>query len=307
MSNVLEQTPGYRIKTVASITGLSTHVIRKWEERYHLLHPHRESNSYRVYTEEDIQLLLYVKAQLAQGESIGQLSQAGEQDLKRCMQKTTLNLSSIPLDYQHEAGQVIRSARRQDLDVIEHILGNWINNEGLETTLEQILFPLLRFIGELWHQGELSISGEHSVTRVVRQHLVTALRTGNQCGQAQALIACMPGEYHEVAPLTAAFLLKNRGWQVTYLGANVPFEVVQLALRRARPDLMILSCTTEPQPKLGQQWVQTIVQQFQPHCPVMVGGPGFSGYGDVWARYKVQHLKQMREVITLDPKKWAPN
>lgn len=307
MSNVLEQTPGYRIKTVASVTGLSTHVIRKWEERYHLLNPHRESNSYRVYTEEDIQLLLYVKAQLAQGESIGQLSQAGEQNLKRCMQETSLNLSSIPLDYQNGAEQVIHAARNQDLDVIQHILGNWITHEGLEKTLERILFPLLRLIGELWHQGEISISGEQSVTRVVRQHLVTALRTGNQCGQAQALIACMPGEYHEVAPLTAAFLLQNRGWQVTYLGANVSFEVMQLALRRARPDLMILSCTTEPELKVGQRWVQTLVQQFQPHCPVMVGGPGFSGYGDVWGQYKVRYLKQMREVITLDPKKWALN
>ena len=306
MSNVLEHVPGYRIKTVASMTGLSTHVIRKWEQRYHLLQPHREANTYRIYTEEDIQLLLYVKTQLAQGESIGQLSQSGEQALKRSMQETPLNLSNIPMDYQRETLHIIQAARRQQIDVIQQILTGWVTQEGLEHTLEMVLFPLLRLIGELWHEGGISISGEHHVTRCIRQHLVTGLRAGSQHGQPQALLACVPGEYHEVGALTAAFLLQNRGWQITYLGPNVPFEVLQMALRRTQAALIIMSCTTDPGPERGRQWCETIAQRLAPFSQVMVGGAGFSGYSDLLAQHEILYLRQMKDVKSLDPNEWTP-
>ena len=74
MSNISNDSRKYRIKSVASITGLSAHVIRKWEERYKVIHPHQAPNGYRLFTEDDIQLLLYLKSQLDHGESIGQLA-----------------------------------------------------------------------------------------------------------------------------------------------------------------------------------------------------------------------------------------
>ncbi|MCA9499004.1 MAG: MerR family transcriptional regulator [Nitrospira sp.] len=74
MSNISNDSRKYRIKSVASITGLSAHVIRKWEERYKVIHPHQAPKGYRLFTEDDIQLLLYLKSQLDHGESIGQLA-----------------------------------------------------------------------------------------------------------------------------------------------------------------------------------------------------------------------------------------
>lgn len=302
MSNPIDQIAGFRIKSVASMTGLSTHVIRKWEERYELLHPRREANDYRMYTEEDIQLLLYVKSRLAQGESIGELSQAGIRDVRRSMQQAPISLSGIPPAYQQDTRHIIHSAQTRQVEVIQRILTEWITRTGLEQALERIVFPVLRLIGELWHNGRISISGEHAVTRVIRQHLVAALRAGRPVGQARAIIACVPGEYHEIAPLTAAFLLQNRGWQTMYLGSNVSFDLLDLALRRSQANLMILSCTTEPGSTIGQGWLKTAGQRFQPRCHVMVGGSGFAGYTDHLAQYGIAHIKHMRDVTKLDPK-----
>ena len=103
MSNHPDHAQKYRIKSVAKTTGLSTNVIRKWEERYHLLHPQRGTNGYRLFTEDDIQLLLYLKSQLDNGESIGQLAQAGEDDLRQSMQHVPMNLSGIPPIYWRDA------------------------------------------------------------------------------------------------------------------------------------------------------------------------------------------------------------
>jgi DNA-binding transcriptional MerR regulator len=175
MSNQIDHTPAYRIKTVASMTGLSTHVIRKWEERYHLIHPQRGPNGYRTFTEDDIQFLLYLKSQLTHGETIGQLAQSGVTQLRQAMRNISLGCPNIPNQFEPEGRKLIQSAQNQDLDAIQRIIASWMLQLGVEETMEVILFPLLRHIGELWHQGKISISAENSISRIVRLQLINAL------------------------------------------------------------------------------------------------------------------------------------
>jgi DNA-binding transcriptional MerR regulator len=301
MSNQLIHPPAYRIKTVASMTGLSTHVIRKWEERYHLVHPQRGPNGYRAYREEDIQFLLYLKSQLTNGETIGQLAENGESQLRQTMKDISYNFSNLPNRFQPEARHLIQAALNQDYDAIQRTIANWILQLGLEEALLGIVFPLLRSIGELWHQGGISISAENAVSRMVRQQLINALRQDSSIGQEQALIACVPGDYHEIAPLTVTLLLQKRGWGATYLGPNVSFEVLEIAIRRRQPDFLILSSTTEPDVKTGLAWIETMVHMFQPHCRVMAGGAGFRTIADQLAKNGILYLKQVREVATFNP------
>ena len=299
MSNHPEPSQKYRIKSVASTTGLSTHVIRKWEERYNLLHPQRGPNGYRLFTEDDIQFLLYLKSQLDNGESIGQLAQAGEQDLRQSMDHTPLNLSGIPPMYWSDAQEMIRSARRQDQPTITTLLENWIDHMGLEGALDIIIFPLLRVIGELWHRGGISLRGEQSVSRLVRQHLINFLREAPRPEGPHVLIACVPGDFHEIAPLTAAVLLRGIGWHSIYLGPNVSFDMLQIALRRKHVELIILACNIEPEEKMFQSWVKDITQHLQPSCAVMVGGPGFRPFSDILKRYNISYFTQVQDVKTL--------
>jgi len=307
MSNQLDPTPAYRIKTVASMTGLSTHVIRKWEERYHLVHPQRGPNGYRTYREKDIQFLLYLKSLLTNGETIGQLAQMGETHLRQAMRDLSCNFSSLPTQYQSEARHIIQASHNQDYGTMQRTIAHWILELGLERAMEVILFPLLRLTGELWHQGGISYSAENSVSRIIRQQLIDQLRKDSSGGPEHALIACVPGDYHEIAPLTATLLLQKRGWQATYLGPNVSFEILQMALRRRHPDLMILSSTTEPDFQTGQSWIETITDLLQPHCRVMAGGAGFRGLSDQLAKYGIPYLKQVKEVTRLDPKAISSN
>jgi DNA-binding transcriptional MerR regulator len=201
-------------------------VIRKWEERYHLVHPQRGPNGYRLFNEDDIQFLLYLKSQLDDGESIGQLAQAGEHELRQSMNHVSLNLSGIAPIYWHATQEIIRLARHQDVLAITAMLEKWIKHMGLEKALDSIIFPLLRLIGELWHQGGMSLRGEQSVSQVVRQYLINVLREEPPLGGPHAFIACVPGDFHEIAPLTAAVLLRGLGWHSIYLGPNVAFEML---------------------------------------------------------------------------------
>ena len=302
MSNQLNPTPAYRIKTVAHMTGLSTHLIRKWEERYHLVHPQRGPNGYRTFTEDDVQFLLYLKSQLTHGETIGQLAESGETHLRQAMRDISYSCPDIPNQFEPEGRKLIQSAQNQEHDAIQRTIASWILQLGLEEAMEVILFPLLRLIGELWHQGKISISAENSVSRIIRLQLINALGKDSSRDKQQALIACMPGDNHEIAPLTVALLLQEHGWQPTYLGPSVSFEVLQMALRRRHPDLMILSSTTEPDYQTGQTWIETMAHTFQPQCRVIAGGAGFRAFSDLLAKNGITYMKQVKEVRTLDPK-----
>lgn len=299
MSNSPNDSQTYRIKSVASTTGLSTHVIRKWEERYHLVHPQRAPNGYRLFTEDDMQFLLYLKSQLDHGESIGQLAQAGENELKKAMQHIPLNLSEIPPEYWDDAQKMIRLARRQDDQTNVVMIEKWIGRMGLEKAMDSIIFPLLRLIGDLWHQGGISLRGEQSVSRLVRQHLIHVLREEPPLGGPHALIACVPGDFHEIAPLTASVLLRGLGWHSIYLGPNVAFEMLEMALRRKQTQLILLSCNLEPGEKILRSWLRIITRVLQPSCAVMVGGPGFKPYAPLLRTHDIVYFTEVHDVKTL--------
>jgi methanogenic corrinoid protein MtbC1 len=110
------------------------------------------------------------------------------------------------------------------------------------------------------------------------------------------------GDNHEIAPLTVALLLQKRGWQPTYLGPNVSFEILQMALRRRHVDLMILASTTEPDVQTGRAWIETMAHTFQPQCRVIAGGAGFRTFSELLAKNGIAYLKQVKEVNLLDPK-----
>ena len=302
MSNQQNPISAYRIKTVANMTGLSTHLIRKWEERYNLIHPQRGPNGYRTFSEDDVQFLLYLKSQLTNGETIGQLAESGEGHLRQTMRDISYSCPGLPDQLKAEGRKVLQAAQTHDDDAIQRTIASWILQLGLEDAMDIILFPLLRHIGELWHQGKISISAENSVSRIIRLQLLNSLVKHSSREEKQALIACVPWDSHEIAPLTVTLLLQKNGWHATYLGPNVSFEVLQMALRRRHPDLMILSSTTEPDFQTGQTWIETMVHRFQPHCRVMAGGTGFRGLSDSLANNGIPYLKQVKEVMALGPK-----
>jgi hypothetical protein len=58
------------------------------------------------------------------------------------------------------------------------------------------------------------------------------------------LAACPSGEAHDFSLLLVTFLLRRRGWEVVYLGANVPLSHLDLTLRATSPRLILATAQT---------------------------------------------------------------
>ena len=157
-----------------------------------------------------------------------------------------------------------------------------------------------------WHQGGISLRGEQSVSRLVRQYLINVVREESHPGGPHAFMACVPGDFHEIGPLTAAMLLRRMGWHSIYLGPNVSFEILNMALRRKQAQLIILACNIEPGEKTIQSWLRDITQHLQPSCPVMVGGPGFAPDVKLLSTHKISYFGHVQDVKAVQPRTHLP-
>ena len=221
----------HRIHRVAKLTGLSRDVIRVWERRFGLLTPTRGANRYRNYSDEDVALLRYLKKQLDAGASIGDLARVGREELMNRMRAAAPRATIVDNTFDRLLRELLEALEPFDRIMFEKRLNGAVAVVPFEEALHGILLPLQEQVGQLWHDGHVNIAIEHYVTKQIQQKIFAAM---NQLPVAEfgakVVVACPPGEEHDIAALAVAYRCRLRGCRVYYLGANVP--ILSLAMRQ---------------------------------------------------------------------------
>lgn len=290
------------MKQLSELTGLSRHVLRKWEQRYTFLSPRRTTNGYRLYDLEELQLLFFLKYQLTNGLSIGRLARQGRAALLAEMNAGPVDVPHVPQDSQTQARDLIRAARRGDQAAVDRSIALIIQRRGFDEALTDVFFPVLQTIGEIWHQGRISITGEQSVSRTIQRLLVQSHQHHHHHNHPYALIACVPNDFHEIGAMAAARLLRSNGWNATYLGPDVNVDVVRLACRRRHGKLVLFSCTVEPPSSAMNNLIDEIVRQLLPLTKVVVGGRGADVYRDWLERRGIRYIVEINRVKAITPR-----
>jgi methanogenic corrinoid protein MtbC1 len=113
---------------------------------------------------------------------------------------------------------------------------------SVDQVLMQVVQPVLVTIGEAWHRGELPIAVEHFATQFAMQHLMSLLAAASPPSHPGSIVAaCAPGELHQIGLLSLVVLLRWRGWDVKYLGPDLPLERLEESLRSIRPQILMFS------------------------------------------------------------------
>lgn len=102
-----------------------------------------------------------------------------------------------------------------------------------------------RELGRLWQEGRITVADEHQATAIsqfVLAHLYAHLGRAPGNGKLVA-VACVAGELHELGARMAADFLEAAGFDVRYLGANVPTTTLIAHFTRHRPVIVALSAT----------------------------------------------------------------
>ena len=205
--------PLLNIAALAQRTGVAADTLRKWEQRYGVLRPVRTVGGQRRYTETDVQRVEWLRDRIRDGWRIGEAA--------RVLDEASSAALEAPGEL-HDA--LIAAIRDSEPQMLSAMLDQAFAVLPLQQTLTEVITPVLRWTGEAWQAGELSIAQEHAITAKVRAHLGKLLSDGRGGVHGVTVLACGPGEQHDIGLLMLAVMLRADGWRVEFLGADTPVE-----------------------------------------------------------------------------------
>lgn len=277
----------YTIKEVAAKTGLSTQLIRKWEERYEAVAPSRFPNGYRGYTHDDIEKLTLLKGKVDQGVPIGLAVQ--EYRMLDRLKPIGIQPAAEEHTIAPTEGSEADAYRKRLLDLFMHLDGagaqrffdRLVSLHHMEFILMQVLQPLLVYIGDLWERGEISEYQEHFASHFARERLL-ALRNlyPSMPGQPMIVTACAPGERHEVGVLFFGYFALQGGFRLVHLGPSPAEKGIMDCLKEFKPQAFAFSLARkealEPVVPFFKQMDELIVTH-KLHTKVFIGGRAVEG------------------------------
>lgn len=272
-------------------------MIRVWERRFGLLTPTRGANRYRNYSDEDVALLRYLKKQLDAGASIGDLARVGREELMNRMRAAAPRATIVDNTFDRLLRELLEALEPFDRIMFEKRLNGAVAVVPFEEALHGILLPLQEQVGQLWHDGHVNIAIEHYVTKQIQQKIFAAM---NQLPVAEfgakVVVACPPGEEHDIAALAVAYRCRLRGCRVYYLGANVPILSLSKLCREVAPDLTILSITIALPDPLATDLIHALIQDVAPASKVLAGGRGALAMRQHFVESRIELLETFSEL-----------
>ena len=234
----------FTIKDLENLTGIKAHTIRVWEQRYSFLKPQRTETNIRYYCNDELKTILNIALLNKYGFKISHIDKMNEQELR----EKIVSLSNAQACHERIENELIHYMVDLDMDKFENILDNHILSKGIDKTITQIVFPFLERIGILWVANNIHPVQEHLVMNLIRQKLIVGIEglVTRTFIDKTVLLFLPEGEYHELGLLFIYYLLKSRGVNVLYLGANVPLKDIEFVCKYKSPDYLYthLTCLT---------------------------------------------------------------
>jgi len=252
--------PSLNIAALTQRTGVPSDTIRKWEQRYGVLHPERTAGGQRRYSELDVARVEWLKERIHEGYRIGEAAAllGGGEQVARTVEELRTG--------------IVDATIASDVDGLGHLVDQALALSTLDESFGQVLEPALVEVGERWASGAVSVAQEHLASSTVCAALQKLISDKRADVRGTAVLACAPAERHEIGLLMLAVMLRSDGWQVAYLGADTPFaDAVGLADRLDATALCLSAASRESAKALYHQLAATPPRE---SLLVVVGGRG---------------------------------
>src|SRR3954469_9768264 len=252
-----------RIGELSRRSGVSPDLLRAWERRYDLLRPERSVGGLRLYSEDDLERVRTMQRHIAAGVAAREAAALAGEAPERGAPAPAFDARTA----RPELGRTLEGFNEPGGQAV---IDGLLAVATVDTLLSQVVLPYLQEIGERWERGELSIAQEHFASSLLRGRLLGLARGWGRGTGRRALLACPPGEQHDLGLIAFGLALRERGWRIDYLGGDTPTESIAEAARAIEPALLVLSAVT---PDRFVPLAAVLTDLAQRH-PVAVAGPG---------------------------------
>ena len=262
-----------RIGEFARRVGVSAAVLRAWERRYGLLRPIRSSGGFRLYTAEDAERVARMRRGLDQGLSAAEAARAA---LVQARPSAGL--------LEDAAARLLAAIHEYDEATVQAVLDESFAAFGLEAVLRELILPTLAQVGREWEQGMLGISQEHFASNLIRARLLALARLWGRGSGPVALLACAPGEHHDISLLAFGLILRSHGWRILFLGADTPIATIAEAAESTQPAVTVLASFDPARLEAESSAIRKLAKQ----SSLVLSGPGATE--ELCKRLRLQRL-----------------
>jgi DNA-binding transcriptional MerR regulator len=223
----------FRIGELSRRSGVSPELLRAWERRYDFLQPTRSPGGLRLYSARDVKRVEAMRQYLATG-----LAAAEAAALATRSEQDTVEHSRPPSAARAELATALADF---DEAAAHAVVDTLLARMSLDALLVDVIVPYLHDLGDRWERGEVSVAQEHFASGVLRGRLLGLARGWGRGLGPSVVLACAPGEQHDLGLIAFGLALRARAWRIVYLGADTPLASVADAAHACDPEFVVVS------------------------------------------------------------------
>ncbi len=265
----------YSIRDLEVLSGIKAHTIRIWEKRYQIFDPQRTETNIRLYTTDELKKLLNISLLIEKGHKISKISNLNHENLNLKVSQTYESQESENDYYKAQVNTLLFSMFDLDEPLFDKTFSSCVLRYGLENTIHQVIYPLLKKVGFMWCVNEVNPAQEHFVSNLVRQKILSAIdgiAFPSKTDKENTYILFLPeSEDHELGLILANYILKKAGKKVIYLGAKVPFADLKEIVRIAEPGNLFTFFIT-PRPVDDLKSYLNLLKEHFPQSRILFAG-----------------------------------
>lgn len=234
----------FTIRDLENLSGIKAHTIRIWEKRYNFLRPKRSGTNIRYYTSDELKTLLNYALLNKNGYKVSSIAHMTPEMIS----ETVLSLNSFEARHERLINSMLHAMVELDAESFEKTVNEYISENGIGDSVRYLLFPFLQRVGILWLTDHIRVAQEHLVSNIIRQKLIRGIEDieVNHANATTVVLFLPDGEYHELGLLYVHYLLKTKGINTIYLGADVPVKELEYVCKLKSPRYLYTHLTSLP-------------------------------------------------------------
>lgn len=259
----------FTIKDLENLSGIKAHTLRIWEQRYNFLKPLRSDTNIRYYNNDELKVILNIAILNKYGFKVSHINRMTEEERI----EKILSLHAVEAQNERVVNDLLQRMIDMDIKGFEEVLDLYIATKGIEKTITQIIFPYLEKIGILWMTNHVNPAQEHLVSNIIRQKLIVGIDRMQQLFKLKTtvLLFLPENEHHELGLLFLHYILKQKGVNVIYLGADIPLKDVAYVVQHHKTDYIYTHLTTVTRSFNIEKFIQSAMKIF-PHNNLVISG-----------------------------------